>query len=92
MHQMQQISARQNSMIVFIVSCAFAFIVLNGPAFAQFKPSLNLSADKQEDPASEAHRKEIENEYKSKLKMIPNQEQKRTDPWGNLRSAEPSKK
>jgi hypothetical protein len=83
---------KANSMIVLIVSCAFAFIVLNGPAFAQFKPSVNLSADRQEDPATEAHRKEIENEYKSKLKTIPNQEPKKSDPWGNLRSAEPSKK
>ena len=64
---MQHISLRQNSVIVLIVSCAFAVIVLNGSAFAQFKPSLNLSADKQEDPATEAHRKEIENEYNGDL-------------------------
>jgi len=92
MHQMKDISARQRSVIVFIVSCALAFIVVNGSAFAQFKPSLNLSADKPDDPATEAHRKEIEDAYKSKLKTIPDQERKKSDPWGNLRSTEPSKK
>ena len=88
---MQHISVRQNSVFVFIVSFAFAFIMLNGSAFAQLKPSLNFT-DKPEDPATEARRKEIENEYKSKLKTIPDQEQKKRDPWSNLRSAEPSKK
>jgi hypothetical protein len=92
MHQMQHISVRQKSVIAFIVSCAFAFIVLNGPAFAQFKPSLNFSTDKPEDPATDAHRKEVEKEYQSKLKTIPDQKPKNSDPWGNLRSAEPSKK
>jgi hypothetical protein len=53
--------------------------VLNGPAFAQFKPSLT---DKPENPATEAHRKEIGKEYKSKLEAIPDQKQKKTDPWG----------
>ena len=89
---MHHVSGRQNSVIAFIVSFAIAFIVLNGPAFAQFKPSLNLSTDKPEDPATEAHRKEIEKEYQLKLGTIPDQKQKNSDPWGNLRSAEPSKK
>jgi hypothetical protein len=34
MNQMKDISARQRSVIGFIFSCAFAFIVLNGAAFA----------------------------------------------------------
>ena len=89
---MHHISVRQNSVIAFIVSCALAFIVLNGPAFAQFTPSLNLLTDKPEDPATEAHRKEIEKEYQSKLGTIPDQKEKNSDPWGNLRGAEPSKK
>jgi hypothetical protein len=83
---------RQKYRIVFIVSSVFVFIVLNGPVFAQFKPSLNLLTDKQDDPATEAHRKEIEKEYQSKLGTIPDQKQKKSDPWGNIRSAEPSKK
>ena len=83
---------RQKCRIIFIVSSVFAFIVLNGPVFAQFKPSLNLLTDKQDDPATEAHRKEIEKEYQSKLGTIPDQKQKKSDPWGNIRSAEPSKK
>jgi hypothetical protein len=89
---MQNISVRQNSVTVFIVSCAFAFIVPNGSAFAQLKPSLNFLTDKPEDPVTEAHRKEIEDAYKSKLKTIPDQERQKSDPWGNLRSAEPFKK
>jgi hypothetical protein len=91
MRQMKNIGIRQKSVTVFIVSCAFAFIMLNGSAFAQLKPSLNFT-DKPEDSATEARRKKIENEYKSKLKTIPDQEPKKSDPWSNLRSAEPSNK
>jgi hypothetical protein len=88
---MRNIGIRRKSVTVFIVSCAFAFIMLNGSALAQLKPSLNFT-DKPEDPATEVRRKEIEKEYKSKLKPIPDQEPKKSDPWSNLRSAEPSKK
>ena len=91
MRQMKNIGVRAKSVTVFIVSCAFAFIMLNGSAFAQLKPSLNFT-DKSEDPATEARIKKIENEYKSKLKTIPDQEPKKSDPWSNLRSAELSKK
>jgi hypothetical protein len=35
MFQMHHISVRLNSVIAFIVSCALAFIVLNGRAFAR---------------------------------------------------------
>ena len=83
---MKNIGIRQKSVTVFIVSCAFAFIfMLNGSAFAQLKPSLNFT-DKPEDPATEARRKEIENEYKSKLKTIPDQEPKKSDPWSLIQS------
>jgi hypothetical protein len=89
---MMTISLRQNSVVVFVVSWTVFFIALSGSAFAQFRPHLNLMQDKAEDPATEAHRKAVENKYKSKLKEIPDQPKTKVDPWANVRSSNPSQK
>ena len=86
------ISLRQHSVVVFVISWTVLSLALSGSAFAQFKPSLNLMQDKAKDPATEAYKKAIENEYKSKLKEIPDRPQTKVDPWANVRSANPSQK
>jgi hypothetical protein len=62
------------------------------PAFAQLKPSYNLLQEKKKDPAVEAYRNYIDKEYNSTIKKIPEPKKKSSDPWGSVRSAEPSKK
>lgn len=86
------INLRQHSVVVFVISLTVLSIALSGSAFAQFKPSINLMQDKQEDSATEAYRKAVESEYKSKLKAIPVRPQNKVDPWANVRSSNPSQK
>jgi len=47
---MMTISLRQTSVAAFVICWTVLSIALSGSAFAQFKPSLNLMQDKQEDP------------------------------------------
>jgi hypothetical protein len=89
---MMTISLRRQSVIVLVISWTALSMALGGSAFAQFKPTIDLSKDKPVDPATEAKRKEIDNEYQSKLKAIPDQPQKKVDPWANVRSSNPSSK
>jgi hypothetical protein len=42
------------------------------------------------DPKSEAERKRIDQEYQSTLKAIPDQAQKKVDPWAKIRSPGPA--
>jgi hypothetical protein len=86
------ISLRQHSAVVLVISWTVLFVALNGSAFAQFKPKIDLLKGKPVDPATEAYRKEVDKEYQSKLKAIPDQPQKKVDPWGNVRSSNPSSK
>jgi hypothetical protein len=72
-----------------VVSCAVLSLALNGTAFAQFKPGMNLAKDKPADAAKEAKRKETDEKYRETLKAIPDQPRKKTDPWGNVRSSTP---
>jgi hypothetical protein len=89
---MMTISLRQQSVIVLVISWTALSMALGGSAFAQFQPKIDLSKDKPVDPAIEAKRKEIDNEYQSKLKAIPDKPQKKVDPWANVRSSNPSSK
>jgi hypothetical protein len=89
---MMTFNLRQHSVVVFVISWTVLSLALSGSAFAQFKPSLNLMQDKPKDSATEAYKKAIENEYKSKLKEIPDRPQTKVDPWANARSANPSQK
>jgi len=76
--------------IALVVSFAVLSVVLNGTAFAQFKPGMNLANDKPVDPSKEAKRKETDEKYRETLKAIPDQPQKKkADPWGNMRSSTP---
>jgi hypothetical protein len=72
-----------------VVSCAVLALALNGTAFAQYKPSVNIAKDKPVDQLKELTRKEIDEKYKETLKAIPDQPRKKVDPWGNVRGSTP---
>jgi hypothetical protein len=76
----------RHSVIVLVISWTVPSLALSGSAFAQIKPKLNLTDEKPVDPKSEAYKKEIDEKYRSTLKAIPDQSQKKVDPWGNVRS------
>ncbi len=86
------ISWRQHSVVYWVAGWAAISIALSGSAFAQIKPKLNLLNEEKKDRGNEAYRKALENEYQSKLKTIPDQPQKKADPWANVRSSNPSAK
>jgi len=75
--------------IVLVVSCTVLSLALNGTAFAQFKPGMNLAKDKPVDSSKETKRKETDEKYRETLKAIPDQPQKKADPWANVRGATP---
>jgi len=76
--------------VALVVSCAVLSLALNGTAFAQFKPGVNVAKDKPVDESKEAKRKEIDEKYQETLKAIPDQPKKKVDPWGSVRGT-PSK-
>jgi hypothetical protein len=86
------ISLRQHSVIVLVISWTVLFLALSGSAFAQLPPKTNYPKDNAEDRKSEAYKKEIDEKYRSTLKAIPDQPQKKVDPWDNVRSPNPSSK
>jgi hypothetical protein len=75
--------------VALVVSCTVLSLALNGTAFAQFKPGMNLAKDKPVDASKEAKRKETDERYRETLKAIPDQPRKKVDPWGNIRGATP---
>ena len=85
------ITGLRQRLVLFTGWIAFS-IALSGPAFAQFQPKLNLLNEKQKDQGNEAYRKALENEYQSKLRTIPDQPQKKVDPWANVRNSKQSEK
>jgi hypothetical protein len=89
---MMTISLRQHSVVILVISWTVLSIALSGSAFAQIKPKLNFADEKPVDPKSEAYKKELDQQYQSTLKAIPDQPQKKVDPWGNVRSSNPSSK
>lgn len=80
-------SLRQHSVVVLVVSWTVLAIVPSGSAFAQVQPKINLLREEPKDPATEAYKKALDNEYKSKLKSMPDKPQKKADPWANVRSS-----
>ena len=78
--------------VALVISCAVLSLALSGSAFAQIQPKLNLAGEKSVDPTKEAKKKEIDEKYRETLKAIPDQPQKKVDPWGNVRSSTPSPK
>ena len=89
---MKTIRLRQHSAVVLVISFAVLSIALSGSAFAQ-KPGVNFTGDKPPvDPKSEAEKKRIDQEYQSTLKAIPDQPQKKVDPWAKIRSPAPAQK
>jgi Tfp pilus assembly protein PilE len=77
-------------MRTLVVAAIMALLMV--PAYSQFKPSINLMQEKEQDPAVQQQRKDIENEYRSTVGKIPDQKKKNNDPWQNLRSSDPAKK
>jgi hypothetical protein len=75
--------------VALVVGCTVLSLGLNGAAFAQFKPEMNLAKDKPVDQSKEEKRKEIDERYRETLKAIPDQPRKKADPWGNIRGATP---
>jgi len=89
---MKTIRLRQHFAVVLVISFAVLSIALSGSAFAQ-KPGVNFKGDKPPvDPKSEAEKKRIDQEYQSTLKAIPDQPQKKVDPWAKIRSPAPAQK
>jgi len=77
---------------LLVIGFAVLSIALSGSAFAQ-KPGVNFKGDKPPvDPKSEAEKKRIDQEYQSTLKAIPDQPQKKVDPWAKIRSPAPAQK
>jgi hypothetical protein len=48
---------------------------------------VNLAKDKPVDPSQEEKRKETDEKYRETLKTIPDQTQKKADPWSNMRGS-----
>ena len=88
---MKPIRLRRHSVVVLAIGIAVLSIALSGSAFAQ-KPGVNFKGDKPLDPKSEAEKKRIDQEYQSTLKAIPDQPQKKVDPWAKIRSPAPAQK
>ena len=89
---MKPIRLCQHSAVVLVISFAVLSIAPSGSAFAQ-KPGVNSKGDKPPvDPKSAEERKRIDQEYQSTLKAIPDQPQKKVDPWAKIRSPAPAQK
>jgi hypothetical protein len=74
--------------VALVVSCTVLSLAPNGTAIAQVKtPQTSLLNDKPVDPSKETKRKEIDEKYRETLKAIPDQPQKKADPWGNIRGS-----
>ena len=86
---MMIVSLRQHSVIALLIGGIALSIALSGSAFAQLK--MDMSKGQPVDPAT-SEEEEIDQEYQSKLKTIPDQPQKKSDPWGNVRGSSPSQK
>jgi hypothetical protein len=84
---MMTIRLQQHSVVVLAISLTVLSIALSGSAFAQMQPKRDVPKDKPVDLKSEAYRKQIDEQYQSTLKAIPDQPQKKVDPWGNVRSS-----
>ena len=89
---MKPIRLCQHSAVVLVINFAVLSIAPSGSAFAQ-KPGVNSKGDKPPvDPKSAEERKRIDQEYQSTLKAIPDQPQKKVDPWAKIRSPAPAQK
>ena len=73
--------------VALVVSCTVLSLALNGTAFAQIKPGVNVAKDKPVEPSKEEKRKEIDEKYRETLKAIPDPPQKKVDPWANVRGS-----
>ena len=77
-------------MRVLIAPAIIALLIQ--PAYAQLKPTFPIGGDKETDPAVEQYRKNVEREYNATVGKIPDQKKKNSDPWNDVRGADPPKK
>jgi hypothetical protein len=87
---MMIISLRKHSALALIIGGIAFSITLSGSAFAQLK--MDMSKGQPVDPATLEERKKVDQEYQSKLKTIPDQAQKKPDPWANVRGSNSTQK
>ena len=87
-----RIRLRQRSVVVLAIICAVFSVALSGSASAQVRPKMSKQADRPEDLLRERWSKEVDRQYQSTLKSIPDQPQKKADPWSNIRSSTPAPK
>jgi hypothetical protein len=87
---MMIVSLRQHSVVVLLIGGIALSIALSGSAFAQIK--MDMSKGQPVDPETLEDRKKVDQEYQSKLKTIPEQPQKKSDPWANVRGSNSSQK
>ena len=85
---MMIVSLRQHSVIALLIGGVALSIAPSGSAFAQIK--MDMSKGQPVDPATLEERKKVDQEYQSKLKTIPDQPQKKSDPWGIVRGSNSS--
>jgi hypothetical protein len=87
---MMIVSLRQHSLIALLIGGIALSIAPSRSAFAQIK--MDMSKGQPVDPATLEERKKVDQEYQSKLKSIPDQAQKKPDPWANVRGSNSSQK
>ena len=69
------------------IGATFILLLMTGAVCAQMSPELHLPTDKSpRTKEQKAYDKAIDQTYQSKLKEIPDA-QKKSDPWGFIRSA-----
>jgi hypothetical protein len=64
------------------------FVLAIAPASAQKLPPINLLQNNSPDPYTVQRRKEIESEYNSTLKTIPDKKSSKSDPWQGVRGSD----
>jgi hypothetical protein len=84
------VSLRQHSLTALLIGGIALSIAPSRSAFAQIK--MDMSKGQPVDPATLEERKKVDQEYQSKLKSIPDQAQKKPDPWANVRGSNSSQK
>ena len=87
---MMIVSLRKHSVLALLIGGVAFSITLSGSAFAQLK--MDMSKGQPVDPATLEERKKVDQEYQSKLKTIPDQAQKKPDPWANVRGSNSTQK
>ncbi len=74
------------------MECYMRFLLVPGIIALLIQPAYSQSNADVEDLKAARERKELEQQHKAIMDIIPDQKKKNSDPWGNVRSPEASKK